>query len=49
MKYLLIGLIGYFILKRIMNIKTAVSNDRPAQKGPSDKHGGEYVDYEEID
>jgi hypothetical protein len=48
MKYILVGIIVYFIIKRVFNIKTAVSNDVET-KQPTDKHGGQYVDYEEVD
>lgn len=51
MKYLIIGVIAYFILKRVLNIGSAVNKDSQQSAPPvdKDKHGGEYVDYEELD
>lgn len=57
MKFILLAIIGYFILKRVFKVSEAVRNDgkAPSKQNTSpkpsnkDKHGGEYVDYEEID
>jgi hypothetical protein len=59
-KYLFLGLLIYWIVKRIFRIKDVVQQKGPQPnnttiKNPKksikqdDKHGGEYVDYEEVD
>jgi len=59
-KYLFLGLIIYWVVKRISRIsnavrqnnsqkqQTTVNNSQKTTK-KNDKHGGEYVDYEEVD
>ena len=57
MKYLLVGIVIYFLVSRILRIGAAVKQDsaknnaKPNTKRdqPKDNHGGEYVDYEEIE
>lgn len=57
MRYLLLGILIYFLVSRILKIGAAVKQDsakdpsRPKdnKKNPKDNHGGEYVDYEEIE
>jgi hypothetical protein len=59
-KYLFLGLIIYWVVKRISRIsyvvrqndsqkqETTVNNSqKPTKK--NDKHGGQYVDYEEVE
>ncbi|MGB0851302.1 MAG: hypothetical protein ACPGTP_08635 [Bacteroidia bacterium] len=58
-RYLLVGLIIYWIGKRVFKLSDAVKNDgKPKNENPpsgnktrstSDKHGGDYVDFEEVD
>jgi hypothetical protein len=60
-KYLLIGLVAYWVFKRIFKVADAVKRDGkppqddtatpPPNKKPNIDHskGGEYVDYEEVD
>ena len=48
MKYLLVIVLIYFIASRVFKISNSVKKDKRSKK-PKDKHGGEYVDYEEID
>jgi hypothetical protein len=52
-KYLLIGIIAYWIMKRVFRINNAVRNNEPQKPNQTpkqeDKHGGDYVDYEEVE
>lgn len=55
-KYIILGVLAYWILKRVFRISAAVKQDGvppvtppPNRKPPKDDHGGEYVDYEEIE
>jgi len=59
-KYLFLGLIIYWVVKRISRIshvvrqndsqkqQTTVNNSQKTTK-KNNKHGGEYVDYEEVE
>ena len=51
-KYIIIGILGYWIVKRVFKISSAVNQDRQAhapKEENQDKHGGDYVDFEEVD
>ena len=61
-KYIIIGILAYWISKRVFRVSRAVKNDGNPQTPPNanhrttvtketkaHNHGGEYVDYEEID
>lgn len=55
-KYIILGVLAYWILKRVFRISAAVKQDvappvtpPPNKHTPKDNHGGEYVDYEEIE
>jgi len=48
MKYLLIGVLIYFLATRFLKIGSVLKNE--SKNDPKkDKHGGDYVDYEEIE
>ena len=63
MKYLIIGLLIYWIAQRVMRISYAAKHNGkpPLPKNPQkpqqtkvsppkkDNHGGDYVDFEEVD
>ena len=60
MKYLFLGLIIYWVVKRISRISNVVRQNEPKKQDTTvnnsqkttkknDKHGGEYVDYEEVE
>ncbi|MEY2923917.1 MAG: hypothetical protein RLZZ337_457 [Bacteroidota bacterium] len=55
-KYIILGLLGYWILKRVFKISQVVQQDgkdpidqNRKNNPPQDNHGGEYVDYEEVE
>ena len=56
-RYLLIGLIIYWIVKRVFRVSEVVKNDTKDKdtnvKGNTpnkkDNHGGEYIDYKEVE
>ena len=51
-KYIIIGILGYWIIKRVFKITAAVSQDKQThvpKDEKQDKHGGDYVDFEEIE
>ncbi len=52
-KYLAIGILLFWIYKRVFRIKEAVkedsSNNNNQPNSKKDNHGGDYVDYEEIE
>ncbi len=48
MKYILVGIIVYFILKRVLNIKTAISNDVPRSNSTYNDEE-QFTDYEEVE
>ena len=55
-RYILLGLVAYWLFKRVFKIRDAVRTDRhpsqpqaPKKEPKKDKHGGEYVDYEEVE
>lgn len=56
MKYLLLGVLIYFLVSRIFRIGAVLKQDdsnkaksNVKKNKPKDNHGGEYVDYEEIE
>ena len=60
MKYLFLGLIIYWVVKRIFRISNVVRQNEPQKQDTTvnnsqkttkknDKHCGEYVDYEEVE
>ena len=51
-KYIIIGILGYWIVKRVFRISVAVNQDKEThatKESSEDKHGGDYVDFEELD
>lgn len=56
-RYLLLGLLIYWIVKRIFRVSEVVKNDTNNRdtkvKGNTqkkkDNHGGEYIDYREVE
>ncbi|MBT8327162.1 MAG: hypothetical protein KJP21_05530 [Bacteroidia bacterium] len=51
-KYIIIGILGYWIIKRVFRISAAVNQEKQTQspkETKEDRHGGDYVDFEEID
>ncbi|MDB4106987.1 hypothetical protein OAD66_02850 [Bacteroidia bacterium] len=56
-RYIIVGLIIYWIGKRVFRISSLVKNngespDKSSAKHSTkkvDKHGGDYVDYEEVE
>lgn len=51
LRYLFLGIVLYWIIQRIFKLTKAVNSDPRYQKPKKkdDKHGGDYVDYEEIE
>jgi hypothetical protein len=48
-RYILLILLGYFVINRLFRTKDKPKVPKPNQPIEKDNHGGEYVDYEEID
>jgi hypothetical protein len=58
-RYIILGILIYWIVKRVFRVTEAVKQDKVnAEQGTEvkgkpkprkDNHGGEYVDYKEVD
>lgn len=51
LRYIFLLIILYWIIKRITKLTRIVNSDPRYQKPKKekDKHGGDYIDYEEIE